>query len=149
MGMRGDRKVLWLLVLIAYTMFIFANSMTPAVESSRQSGYVLGGVQRMLASLGVGEIGITEHIIRKLAHFTEYAGLGLLLCQAVKGFFSGRERRYVTALLGCFIPFADETIQLFVEGRSGQISDVWLDMSGVLFGTLLWYLVQRRRKTGR
>lgn len=27
--------------------------------------------------------------------------------------------------------------QLFTEGRSGQISDVWLDMSGVLFGTCL------------
>jgi len=28
----------------------------------------------------------------------------------------------------------DETIQLFVAGRSGQISDVWLDMSGAAAG---------------
>ena len=32
------------------------------------------------------------------------------------------------------VPFLDETIQLFTEGRSGQISDVWLDMSGAAVG---------------
>ena len=32
------------------------------------------------------------------------------------------------------VPFVDETIQLFVAGRSGQISDVWLDMSGAAAG---------------
>lgn len=50
--------------------------------------------------------------------------------------------RGVTFLwLAMLIPFVDETIQLFTEGRSGQISDVWLDMSGVLFGTCLvdWF----------
>ena len=36
------------------------------------------------------------------------------------------------------VPFLDETIQLFTEGRSGQISDVWLDMAGALTGTLLY-----------
>ena len=34
------------------------------------------------------------------------------------------------------IPFVDETIQLFVEGRSGQVSDVWLDLAGALCGLL-------------
>ena len=37
-----------------------------------------------------------------------------------------------------FIPFVDETLQLFTEGRSGQISDVWLDMSGAVTGTILY-----------
>ena len=32
------------------------------------------------------------------------------------------------------VPFVDETIQLFVAGRSGQISDVWLGMSGAAAG---------------
>ena len=35
------------------------------------------------------------------------------------------------------VPFVDETIQLFVSGRSGQISDVWLDFCGVMCGLLL------------
>ena len=36
-----------------------------------------------------------------------------------------------------FMPFIDETIQLFVEGRSGQISDVWLDMAGIFIGIIV------------
>ena len=34
------------------------------------------------------------------------------------------------------VPFLDETIQLFVDGRAGQISDVWLDVSGAVCGIL-------------
>ena len=52
-------------------------------------------------------------------------------------------------LAGFLIPFVDETLQLFTEGRSGQISDVWLDCAGVLFGTVLFLAVGRwhmRRK---
>lgn len=35
------------------------------------------------------------------------------------------------------LPFIDETIQLFVEGRSGQITDVWLDMAGIYMGIMI------------
>ena len=41
------------------------------------------------------------------------------------------------------VPFVDETLQLFTEGRSGQISDVWLDMAGALTGTVLYLAVHR------
>ena len=37
----------------------------------------------------------------------------------------------------------DETIQLFVPGRSGQITDVWLDTAGYLTGALLTLLIFR------
>ena len=49
-----------------------------------------------------------------------------------------REAVRVTAeaFLSLFLPFLDETIQLFTEGRSGQVDDVWLDVAGVCFGTL-------------
>ena len=53
--------------------------------------------------------------------------------------------------LGTVIPLMDETIQLFTEGRSGQISDVWLDMSGVLAGgcvMILCYVAVKRKSGG-
>ena len=40
------------------------------------------------------------------------------------------------AFLSLFLPFLDETMQLFTEGRSAQVDDVWLDVAGVCFGTL-------------
>lgn len=47
----------------------------------------------------------------------------------------------------------DETIQLFSQGRSSQVTDVWLDSAGVLAGILaalllmgLWRLLFHHRK---
>ena len=129
----------WLTVLvIAYILFIFSNSLKPADLSSADSGTVLAMVRSMCASVGLDGTVITEHFIRKMAHFSEYALLGILLTLCLKSYGFERERRITFQVItGFAVPFADETIQLFVEGRSGQISDVWLDCSGVLFGTIL------------
>ena len=47
-------------------------------------------------------------------------------------------------LLGLLTALCDETIQLFVEGRSGQISDVWLDAAGIATGALLIWIFRRK-----
>lgn len=44
---------------------------------------------------------------------------------------------------GTLAALCDETIQLFVPGRSGQIADVWLDTAGCLTGALLTLLIFR------
>lgn len=46
-------------------------------------------------------------------------------------------------LPGPFAALCDETIQLFVPGRSGRIADVWLDTAGYLTGALLTLLIFR------
>ena len=33
---------------------------------------------------------------------------------------------------GLLTALTDETIQLFVPGRSGQVTDIWIDFSGVM-----------------
>ena len=38
---------------------------------------------------------------------------------------------------GVLTALTDETIQLFSDGRSGQVTDVWLDSAGVLTGILV------------
>ncbi len=127
---------IWHIVLVCYVLFIYFNSMTPAVISSQESGFVLELVQGLLGSMGIGVLWLTEHIIRKCAHFCEYTVLGILLTQSLNQLpDSGKCRLLLQLLLSVLLPFVDETIQLFTPGRSGQISDVWLDMSGILFGT--------------
>ena len=44
---------------------------------------------------------------------------------------------------GTLAALCDETILLFVPGRSGQIADVWLDTAGYLTGALLTLLIFR------
>lgn len=130
-----NRKVLWNTLLVLFVMFIFMNSMQPSVDSSRQSGFVLQIAKQVLAAVGLEKIGITEHFIRKAAHFTEYAVMGMLLYQSLRYHgYKGSRWVMMTVLIGFLVPFTDETIQLFVEGRSGQISDVWLDCAGTACG---------------
>ena len=57
---------------------------------------------------------------------------------------TGAHFSWVAALLpGTLAALCDETIQLFVPGRSGQITDVWLDTAGYLTGALLTLLIFR------
>lgn len=87
-----------------------------------------------MESLGWEHLWLTEHIIRKTAHFAEYAVLGGLTARAYGLYGRHRICNRDALMLIFMVPFVDETIQIFVAGRSGQISDVWLDMSGAAVG---------------
>lgn len=133
------RQYFWSAVAVLYVLFIFSNSMKTADLSSADSGAVLRLVKQVLAAGGVDGTIITEHMIRKTAHFTEYAALGILLCLCFQAYALPFDRRLLSQVLaGFLVPFTDETIQLFVAGRSGQISDVWLDCAGAAFGTIIF-----------
>lgn len=139
------------MVILLYICFIYGNSLTPAAVSSRESGFLLAKVQGVMESLGWEFLWLTEHIIRKTVHFAEYAVLGGLTARAAG--IPGTERLKDALMLIFIVPFVDETIQLFVVGRSGQISDVWLDMSGAAVGMMITAGVlsyaARRKKRGR
>ena len=141
------RRWMWTILIIVYTGFIFSNSMTPADESSRQSGAVMNLLLQLLGSLGLEGGWVTEHLIRKTAHVVEYAVLGVLLWKCLETYEWRRRASGMRFLcqgwLAVWIPLLDETIQLFIEGRSGQISDVWLDMAGVLAGSCFMWMMQQ------
>lgn len=140
----NKRQYLWSAAAALYVLFIFSNSMKTADLSSADSGAVLQMVRQVLAAVGMDGAGITEHVIRKTAHFTEYAVLGILLCLCFRTFSLSLDRRILCQTLVSFLaPFTDETIQLFVAGRSGQISDVWLDCAGAAFGTMVFIMAAR------
>lgn len=141
------------MTVVLYVGFIFHNSLTPADESSRQSGAVLSMVLGLIQGMGFQASWVTEHLIRKAAHFSEYFLLGILLWNCLKCYGLPGNLWTVTQLwLATMIPLTDETLQLFTEGRSGQVDDVWLDISGVLVGTLvtagIWRLKCGRKKKG-
>jgi VanZ family protein len=50
------------------------------------------------------------------------------------------------ALTVVAVPSVDETIQLFVDGRSGQVTDVLIDCAGACTGVLLTWLASRVRR---
>ena len=149
-------RVVFTLALIGCIAFIFSNSMKIASVSSVSSGRVLQLLQAVLRRLGMPGLAqrLTMHIVRKMAHFCEYTleGFLLMLCMRV---YTRRYVRHITVpmLAGVLTALTDETIQLFSEGRSSQVTDVWLDSAGVLAGILaalllmgLWRLLFHHRK---
>lgn len=87
-----------------------------------------------------------ENPIRKLAHFVEYAFMGVLIFGILKDFIAGR-KKYAVMLLWVFLSAAaDEVHQLFVPGRCGNFADVLLDTCGGVFGILLFYLFLKIRE---
>ena len=72
----------WHVVILVYICFIYGNSLTPATISSQESGFLLDKFRGVMISLGWEHLWLTEHIIRKTAHFAEYAVLGGLMVKA-------------------------------------------------------------------
>ena len=85
--------------------------------------------------LGTG-LGTWDTILRKGAHVTEYAVLGLLLLRAV-----GRE--LPAFLLSVSYAITDELHQHFVRGRHASPVDVAVDSTGVLIGIVLFHRARR------
>ncbi|HAQ97058.1 MAG: VanZ family protein [Faecalibacterium sp.] len=127
------------LALAGCIWFIFSNSMAVAQVSSASSGRVLTLLQGALRRLGHPALAqrLTQHVVRKMAHFCEYMleGFLLMLCMRV---YSRHPLRHITVpmLGGVLTALTDETIQLYSPGRSSQVTDVWLDSVGVLAGIL-------------
>lgn len=141
-----SKKIFWTVLTLLYLLLIYSNSMRTAPESTIQSRGFLGLIEKFFP-FAVYNLGLTEHILRKMAHFGEYLVLGMLLAQTVRvyGFFQFRQFGMVL-LSGFLMAAADEGIQLFVEGRSGQFSDVMLDLCGVAAGCFVWFVIRLPKK---
>lgn len=84
-----------------------------------------------------------QFVVRKAAHMTEFASLGVLLCAFAFTFGPGFRNFLLSFLFGAFYAGTDEFHQLFVEGRSCQLSDVLVDACGVLIGMTVFYFIVR------
>ena len=119
-----------LMVLIVLTLiFIFRNSTDSQEESSALSLYVKELVGPIL-EVFVGKGNVTEHLVRKLAHFTEFFALGaefsFLIINEKKVSIAGVS---LILLAGLVSALSDETLQLFFD-RGSSVMDVWLDFGG-------------------
>lgn len=136
--MRSNKP--WIIASVAMICLIWGNSLVPGSGSGSLSLAVVNAVHGLLGALGLPYGWVTNFLVRKCAHFTEYAILGVLVTHAVD-----IERKHrlgsiaLIALLLVAVPSIDETIQLHVAGRCGQVADVILDCCGACTGSVLRY----------
>lgn len=110
-------------------LFVLSTSLFSASNTSKIIEPLLRWI---FPTAPFASISLMHAIIRKLAHFTNYAILFWLL---IRGPLKGRP--YLA--LGCCITYAllDEGHQIFVPGRTASLYDVALDSSGALFSRFL------------
>lgn len=133
-------RILFTGCLIYSVWFIFQNSLQIAQASGEQSQRVQEILNALAAKVGLGPFSL--HTVRKMAHFAEFALLGFwfMLCLRV---YTRHFVRHVSRPLFCglLVAVIDETIQLYVPGRTSSTLDVLLDFSGVWCGLFVALLI--------
>lgn len=136
-------KAHWAFIFL-YILWIFSNSLMNGNISSSTSGSITRQILAFLAFFGINPgYDVFHHFIRKLAHFLEYTLLGFLTSFSIfrRSLFSSEKLTWLTICI--LTPILDETLQLFVPGRCGSLTDSLLDMSGCIFGTLFLLMLRK------
>lgn len=122
--------VRWLPALVwATVIFVLSTSYFSAAETSR----IIDPILRLLMpGASAAMIALGHNLIRKSAHFTNYAILFWLM---VRGPMSGRP--YSAFALCVLYALLDEGHQVLVPGRTPSLYDVALDSTGALFSRFL------------
>ena len=113
----------------------------PMDMSAQESGWITEHIiAPVLALFGVDEV--STHLVRKIAHVGEFLILALLVYAYLRG-------RVLKGFYFCFtVAFLDESIQL-LSGRGSLISDVWVDLIGIVAGLLIvqiGYRIWKKRR---
>ena len=136
---KHPKKQKILLVLIVLTLcFIWGNSLMPATFSGAISGWAKNVLNAILGDMGNSGMS-GDGVLRKIAHASEFAVLGLLLTNLMANKL--RQELPLVALCGLSSALVDETIQLFSDGRAGLVKDIWIDCGGFCFGVLMVCLI--------
>ena len=132
-------------LLILNLLFIWGNSMLPGELSGAFSDWVKELLMRFLP-VGSMEQPESGGLLRKMAHFTEFMSLGLLLAWLL---VMRRRSGGMALIWGATAACIDETIQIFVPQRGPSLRDVGIDTLGVITGIILLrlgYLLWKRKQ---
>lgn len=90
--------------------------------------------------------GLFDFILRKAAHFVEYAVLAFLFFRALhsgRGYSAGRAFVF-SFLFSALYAVSDEWHQTFILNRSGEIRDVFIDSCAALSSLSVLYFIVKK-----
>ena len=138
--------IIFTLAVVLWVGFIFSNSAQTGEESGATSSDVQEAINGILHSLGI-DLSLSEHFIRKAAHFTEYMILGFIVCfdvSAILKLFDAKKLKSRALALSLAVPFSaavaliDEfVVQRATEGRGPSFVDVRIDTCGAALGVII------------
>jgi len=144
----------WRERIVRYTPFILWTGVVLAMSTggasmSRTSRIIRPILEFLFPTASEADLQFYHGIVRKCAHFSEYAILALL---AYRAFISSSNRflagRTASASFAAALAVAviDETYQSFEASRTGSVLDVGIDMMGAAAALLVLLLVRWVRK---
>lgn len=146
------KKVITITLILIWMCIVFKFSSQQSTESSQLSGGITKAILNffnVLEGKTIEQQSQIETIVRKLAHYLIYTVGGILILSHVNLYkISANKKVIVSQLVGTLYATTDETHQLFVPGRSGEIRDVCLDSLGVITGIIITLIIQKRIKRG-
>ena len=130
--------ICWIAVVLCMGAIFFFSSQPATVSQSVSDRFAF------LLKLPFGSF-----IVRKGAHFLEFAGLAVLIFNALHS-TCGKFRPFTAFAITAIYGITDEIHQLFVEGRACRFFDWLVDCSGaaaaVIFVSLIIILSQKYRR---
>lgn len=141
------RRWIWPVLIILLTGFIWGHSLMNGEQSQKES-HILG--EWLLSQFGPDFAnGFLYQNLRKVAHFGEFALLGVAWGGWQCSLHPRRKFRHLFWLAGPLIAVADELLQFCSVNRSPALTDVLLDTAGFIVGmafTLLIHFVYYRSR---
>ena len=147
--MSGQRSklLLSLLAVIAVAVMIFIFSAQAGEDSSRLSNgltkwvltRVVPGFEDMPSGEQAALLKRVGFIVRKIAHFSEYALLALTLVVFLRNYrpdWQPKSMAFCAWGIATLYACTDELHQMFVDARGPSLRDVCIDSAGAVFGTL-------------
>lgn len=91
-----------------------------------------------------------EYYVRKLAHFSLYAIVGILIMTLLFTYKLRQRTRIISCLtIGTIYAISDEIHQSFIPGRTPMVGDVMIDMCGVLAGIVIVSFIWKINKLAK
>lgn len=122
--MKSDKKVIfsWIAVFLCMAViFILSAQKGDDSQHLSDSLIIIFGLE------------LSSDFVRACAHFLEYAGLAVLVYNALYRSL-GVTKPVLSVGISAIYAVTDEIHQLFVEGRACQITDIIIDSVGAILG---------------
>lgn len=146
------KKIIKLIMLLTCMGLIFYFSAQPDTNSTVQTNVVVDFLYKIYAFVFGGNridylLFVDKYFAptRKLAHFSEFALLGILIYINIIEYIDTNKVLY-SIIFASLYSISDEIHQLFVPGRYCSIIDMSIDISGAVFGILFIHLLLKRWK---
>lgn len=124
--MKKQLRLISAILVVICIGIIIGFTLQTADESSRSSGRITAIITSVFH---IEDTQTFEHIIRKLAHFMEYAVFGIVLAWMFRVW---RIRKWCMIPVVICLACCDEFIQRFVPGRGASVIDVLIDCAGAV-----------------